>query len=129
MQVSYLSRTQKAFFFAGLAAVAACLCATVLIPALVFFPRHLPPCLGKKKQARSTTGYDPIITQHHLQNTQQSTTLHIQGVVCGSVVASPLLLLLGWLLLASKPVQTRLVTPALEKALDVPAMKRLLTLD
>jgi hypothetical protein len=49
--------------------------------------------------------------------------------VCGSVVASPLLLLLGWLLLASKPVQTRLVTPALERALEVNSVKKLLTLD
>ncbi len=49
--------------------------------------------------------------------------------MCGSVAASPLLLLLGWLLLASKPVQTRLVSPALERALEVDMVRRLLTLD
>lgn len=37
-QVSYLSRAQKTLLFAGLAVVAACLCATVAVPALLFFP-------------------------------------------------------------------------------------------
>lgn len=50
-------------------------------------------------------------------------------MAAGAVVASPLLLFLGWLLLSSKPVQTRLVTPAVERALEVNAVKRLLTLD
>lgn len=50
-------------------------------------------------------------------------------MLCGSVVASPLLLLLGWLLLTSKPVQARFVAPAVEKALEKDAVKKLLTLD
>ena len=45
------------------------------------------------------------------------------------MVASPLLLLLGWLLLASKPVQTRVVAPLLEQVLEKPLFKRALTLD
>lgn len=57
------------------------------------------------------------------------TNLLLQSFFFGSVIAFPFVLLLTWLLLCSKPVQSKVTQPTVEKLLQVDFVKKLLTID
>jgi hypothetical protein len=57
------------------------------------------------------------------------TLVLIGGVLLGSVCALPLVMVGGWVLLCTRPVQQKVVGPVVERMLRMETVKKLLTLD
>ena len=57
-------------------------------------------------------------------------TLFVVGCVfVGSLVAMPVLMGIGWIVMCARPVQDKVVGPMVERVLRVQRLKQLLTLD
>ncbi|GAB5031013.1 lipid droplet surface protein [Nannochloropsis oceanica] len=57
------------------------------------------------------------------------TALLVGGVLLGSVCALPLVMVGGWIVLCTRPVQQKVVGPVVERMLKMERVKKLLTLD